>query len=271
MIWDAPASRAAAIACIPTPPQPTTQTRSPMPTRAAWLTAPYPVTAPQPSSDACHSGSSAGIGIAACSATTAYSAKQATLKQCCNAAVVGIGQTRAAVGQDAREPVGAGRLAQRAVTDAAGLALAARDDHRQHDVIAGRQMLDARADGVDDTGTLVAEHERPAAVAEFAVGEVQVGVADAGGGDPDADLAGAGSGQRHGLGRDGSGFPQDAGAHLHGVVRGHVSVRGLGVVRRRTATESRPSTSRRTRSGQGDGGGRGRLGEGSGSPRAQAR
>ena len=44
MIWAAPASRAAAIACIPTPPQPTTQTRSPIPTRAAWLTAPYPVT-----------------------------------------------------------------------------------------------------------------------------------------------------------------------------------------------------------------------------------
>ena len=111
--------------------------------------------------------------------------------------------------------MGAGRLAQRAVTDPAGLALSAGDDHRQHDVIAGRQTFDAVADGVDDAGSLMSEHQRPAAVAELAVGEVQVGVADAGGSDPHADLAGARSGQRHRLGRDGSGFTQHAGAHLH--------------------------------------------------------
>ena len=56
MIVAAPPSRAAAITCRPTPPQPITHTRSPIATRAAWVTAPNPVTTPQPSSAACHSG-----------------------------------------------------------------------------------------------------------------------------------------------------------------------------------------------------------------------
>ena len=61
----APASRAAAITCSPTPPQPITHTRSPIRAGGARLTAPNPVTTPQPSSAACHSGISGGIGIAA--------------------------------------------------------------------------------------------------------------------------------------------------------------------------------------------------------------
>ena len=69
-IRPAPASRAAATSCRPTPPQPTTQTLSPIATRAALRTAPTAVTTPQPSSDACQSGSAAGIGTAQAAGTT---------------------------------------------------------------------------------------------------------------------------------------------------------------------------------------------------------
>ena len=48
----------------------------------------------------------------------------------------------------------------------------------------------------------MAEHHRPAAVAERAVGEVDVGVADAGGGDPDEHLAAPWWIERDGLDRD---------------------------------------------------------------------
>src|ERR1035437_9030833 len=82
MIVAAPARPAAAITCSPTPPQPITQTRSPIRTPAAWLTAPKPVITPQPSSAACHSGISSGIGIAPAAVTTACSAKQATVSPC---------------------------------------------------------------------------------------------------------------------------------------------------------------------------------------------
>ena len=84
MIVVAPASRAAAITWSPTPPQPITATRSPMRTRAAWATAPKPVMTPQPSSAACHSATSSGIGMAPAAATTAYWAKQATGSACCS-------------------------------------------------------------------------------------------------------------------------------------------------------------------------------------------
>ena len=53
------------------------------PTRTpARLTAPIPVTTPHPSSAACHRGIDAGSGTAPAAGTTAYSAKQATMKPC---------------------------------------------------------------------------------------------------------------------------------------------------------------------------------------------
>ncbi len=83
-IVPAPANRAAAITCRPTPPQPKTATDSPAWTRPTFRTAPNPVTTPQPSSAACHSGSSRGTGTAPPAATTAYSAKHAVCRPCCS-------------------------------------------------------------------------------------------------------------------------------------------------------------------------------------------
>ena len=77
----APASCAPAITCRPTPPHPITHTLAPT-RRPARLTAPIPVTTPQPSSAACHSGIEAGSRTAPAAGTTAYSAKQATIRPC---------------------------------------------------------------------------------------------------------------------------------------------------------------------------------------------
>ena len=91
----APASRAAATTCSPTPPQPTTHTRLPGADPAALRTAPTAVTTPQPSSDACHSGSPRGSGTAAPAGTTQRSAKHETKLKCCTRAAVGVAQARA--------------------------------------------------------------------------------------------------------------------------------------------------------------------------------
>jgi hypothetical protein len=67
-------------------------------------------------------------------------------------------------------------------------AAAAGGYERERDVIAGRDVPDVRADGLDDARALVAEHERPPTVAELAVGEPHVGVAHPGGRDTDEHL-----------------------------------------------------------------------------------
>ena len=82
MIRAAPASFAAATTCSPTPPQPITATLSPRRTPAALRTAPAPVTTPQPSSEACHSGMSAVSGTAPAAATTVRCAKHAVIRPC---------------------------------------------------------------------------------------------------------------------------------------------------------------------------------------------
>ena len=84
MIAAAPAIRAPAITWRPTPPQPITHTESPGAIRAAFRTAPIPVTTPQPSSAACQSGSSAGTFTAPAAATTVCSAKHAVISACCS-------------------------------------------------------------------------------------------------------------------------------------------------------------------------------------------
>ncbi len=70
-------------------------------------------------------------------------------------------------------------------------------------MIADREAGDVLAQRLDHPGALVAEDQRPAARAERAVGEVQVGVADAGGRDPDQHLAGTRSFEQHPLGETG--------------------------------------------------------------------
>ena len=53
-----------------------------MPTCAAFVTAPMPVTTPHPKSAACHNGTSGGMTTAPAIGTTACSAKQATIRPC---------------------------------------------------------------------------------------------------------------------------------------------------------------------------------------------
>ena len=84
-------------------------------------------------------------------------------------------------------------------------------------------MLDALADGLDDTGALVTEDGGEGTLRVGAGERVGVGVAETGVGDLDADLAGA---RRlhldlldgHGL----AGFPGDGGLALDGLSLGHV-------------------------------------------------
>ena len=85
----APARRAPDTTCRPTPPQPITATLSPGCTRAAFRTAPSPVTTLQPTSAACQRGSDAGRGMAEAAGTTQRSAKQDTLRKCLTGAPSG--------------------------------------------------------------------------------------------------------------------------------------------------------------------------------------
>ncbi len=52
----------------------------------------------------------------------------------------------------------------------------------------GLTVVTAGADRLDDSGALVTEDHRPAAVAELAVEQAQIGVAHAGGGEADEHL-----------------------------------------------------------------------------------
>ena len=76
-----------------------TATRSPIRTPAAWVTAPKPVTTPQPSSAACHSGTSWGIGMTLLAQTTACSAKQAIVRPCWRVSPAASRSRRAPVGR----------------------------------------------------------------------------------------------------------------------------------------------------------------------------
>ena len=67
MIVDAPASRAPAMAALPTPPQPITAIESPRPTLPVLIAAPMPAITPQPSSPAT-SGFAAGSTLVHCPA-----------------------------------------------------------------------------------------------------------------------------------------------------------------------------------------------------------
>ena len=68
-------------------------------------------------------------------------------------------------------------------------ALAALRGEERHDVIARRERGHVRADALDDAGAFVAEHRRRVAGRIGARCRVEVGVADAAGGEPDEDLA----------------------------------------------------------------------------------
>ena len=206
----APASRAPAITCRPTPPHPITHTLAP--TRSpARLTAPIPVTTPQPSSAACHSGIETGqphgAGRGHDRVLREARHHQAVLEH----GPVDSLQPRAPVHQHPGDAVARRRLAQRPPPGPAGAARAARGHEAERHVVAGDQVDDVLADRLDHARALVAEHHRPPPRAEPPVGEVDVGMTHAGGRDPHQHLAAAGRGQHHGLGRDRpAGLAQDA-------------------------------------------------------------
>ena len=95
-------------------------------------------------------------------------------------------QARAAVGHAVEVRAD---LAQRRRARGAGAAAAARRHPRERDRVAHPGRQHARADGLDDARALVAEHHRQV-VRPDAVHDVQIGAADARGGDAHAHLAG---------------------------------------------------------------------------------
>src|SRR5262249_52541818 len=82
------------------------------------------------------------------------------------------------------------------------------------DAVARPHVLDPGSDLLHDACALVAEHHGPAAVAERAVGEVEVGAADARSGDADEHLAVARRVEIHPRGGDGlAGLADHGGPH----------------------------------------------------------
>ena len=127
----------------------------------------------------------------------------------------GVAQPPGARAQVPRDALGAGWLTQRPSPGAAGLADATRGHEAEHHVVTLVDSGHALAERGHHPRALMAEHDRPAAFAELAVGEVHVGVADPGGRDADEDLARPGRIEQHGLDRRrAAGLTQDAGAHL---------------------------------------------------------
>ena len=176
----APASRAPAMTCSPTPPQPITQTLSPMldmrgvrdradPGHDATPQAAPPATTESPP----ESTTAPAVG------TTACSAKQATIRPWWSDAAVRAAQPRGSVHQGARQrsaPAGSHRfrLPRRHARQ-----FAAGRDEAERDVVAGRDPADVGLRSPHHAGALMAEHHRPAAAAQVAVGQVHVGVTDA--------------------------------------------------------------------------------------------
>jgi hypothetical protein len=75
-------------------------------------------------------------------------------------------------------------------TRSALLARATGRDDAEADVVSGRDVGYGVADRLHDASAFVAEDDRPASVAELAVREPHVGVADAGSCDANQDLVG---------------------------------------------------------------------------------
>ena len=69
-------------------------------------------------------------------------------------------------------------------TDAAGVA-----EPRNADTLADVQVLDACADGIDPANDLMARDDRNLRVGQFAIDDMQIGAADAAGGDLNPYLA----------------------------------------------------------------------------------
>ena len=182
MILRAPASFAPRIAASPTPPQPNTATESPRDTPPVYIAAPSPAMTPQPISPAASGGAFGSTGTH-CPAATSVSSANAPMPRAGESSVpsssvifcVRVAAVEAVPGTSA--PARAARSARRAP----------RDDHE----VAGRDVVDAVADLLDDAGRLVSEQEREVVV-DRALAVVQVGVAHAARLHTDERFAGAG-------------------------------------------------------------------------------
>ena len=96
----------------------------------------------------------------------------------------------------------------------------ARRNEAERDRVAGHDGVDPGPDRLDDARALVAEDRRPAAVAQVAVGEADVRVADAGGRDAHEHLARPRRVERDGLhAQRRVALVQDGGADLHQATR----------------------------------------------------
>ena len=209
----APARTRPAMTCWPTPPQPITAALSPIRGRATLRTAPMPVTAPQPSSAACQSGTLGGQRDDAAGGHDGALGEARDGEAMLQGGAVGQRQARGAVHERAAEAGIARRPAERRPPRPACAAGAARGDHAEHDAVARRDVDDALADLLDGAGALVPEHHRPAPGAEAAGGEMDVGVADAGRRDAHQHLAGFRRRERHLLDADVAGLAQHDGPH----------------------------------------------------------
>ena len=127
-------------------------------------------------------------------------------------------EPRGAVGEVAEALLVADRdAAVGAVAEAVDALPALGGEERDH-VVAGRDERDAVTDALDDAGTLVAEHAGRVAGRVGAGGGVEVGVADAAGGEPDEHLARLRLGEIDLLDDERAAeLLEDCGADLHGA------------------------------------------------------
>ena len=136
----------------------------------------------------------AGTGTAAPAGTTQRSAKQETKLKCCTGRRPG--RAGATCRPAACRPTPPARPSRTgSPPGGARRARAAGGDEAERHRSPGATCVDALAHRLHHAGALVAQHDREAPLAEVAVGQVQVGVADAGGGDAHEHLAGAAAGR----------------------------------------------------------------------------
>ena len=151
MIVCAPASRAPAIAALPTPPQPNTATVSPRPTLPVCIAAPNPAITPQPSRPAA-SGRRAGSTFVPWPAATSVFSANAPMPSAGESGVPSASVIFCVALCVVKQYQGRPRRHAR---------------HSPHtarqlriDEVAGRDVGDAGTDRVDDARGLVAEQER---------------------------------------------------------------------------------------------------------------
>ena len=151
------------------------------------IAAPRPVESPQANRQACSNGASGLTFASAISGITVYSAKVEQPMKWRMSSPSRRDPGRA-VGQVALVLLLADRQAEVGPrVDAVDALAALRREHR-HDVVADGERADVRPDLLDDPRSLVAEDRRRVSGGVGAGGGVEIGVADAAGGEADQDL-----------------------------------------------------------------------------------